>query len=76
MPEAMEDEVNVMRCVLLCMLEAADDGLCLLEVLEVVRGVPVCMLKAGCLREAMEVLEVMCRVCSALWRPWRMGSIC
>ena len=53
---------ETMRCVLLCMLEAVEGGLCLLEALEVM----LCMLKAVegglCLREASEVLEVMRRV--------------
>src|SRR6266480_2105876 len=34
-----------MHRVLLCMLEAVDDGLCLLEVLEVKRSVLLCMLE-------------------------------
>jgi len=46
---------EVLRCVPLCMLEAAEGRLCSLEVLEVMRRVLLCMLEAVegelCLRE-------------------------
>ena len=35
-----------MRCVLLCMPEAVEGRICLLEVSEVIRGVLLCMLEA------------------------------
>ena len=50
----MQDVPEVLRCVLLCMLEAVEGGLCLLEVLEeVMRCVLLCLL------EVVEVTEVM-----------------
>ena len=55
MPEAM-------RCVLLCILEAMEGGLCLLEVSEVMRCVLLCML---------DVLGVM--PCAALYGGGRAG---
>ncbi len=55
--------LEVIRCVLLCMLEAVDGRLCLLEVLEAMRHVLLCMLEAaeGELRllEVLEMLEAM-----------------
>ena len=51
--------VEVIRCVLLCMLEAVEGRLCLLEVM---RRVLLCMLEAAegglCLLEVLEMLEV------------------
>jgi len=55
------EELEVMRCVLLCMLEAPKSEFYLLEVfevLEVMRRVQICMLEAG-------------RVSSVCWRRWR-----
>jgi len=61
-------------CASLCMLEAVEGGLCLLEMLEAMRRVLLCALEAVegrlCL---LDVLEVMRRV---LWRPWRVSSVC
>ena len=45
-----------MRCVLLCMLEAVDGTLCMLEVLEVMRRV-LCML--GTVEGGLCLLEVL-----------------
>ena len=65
---------KVIRCVLLCMLEAVEGTLCLLKVLEVpevleaMRGVPLCMQEAvegrlGLL-EALELMRCMrCMLC-------------
>ncbi len=54
---------EVMRCVLLCMLEAVDGELYLLEVLEMICRALLCMLEVVedelCLLEALEVSEVM-----------------
>src|SRR6266480_4528533 len=51
--------VEVIRCVLLCMREALEGGLCLLEALEVMRRV-LCMLEGVegelCLLEVLEVM--------------------
>ncbi len=60
----MREVLEVMRCVLLCMLEAVDGELCLqeaLEAAEVVCCVLVCMLEAVecgiCLLEVLEVIR-------------------
>src|SRR6266480_3226414 len=53
---------EVMRCVLLCMLEGVEGRLCLPEVPEVMRCVLLCMLEAVvgrlCLPKVLEVSEV------------------
>src|SRR5437762_1155489 len=69
MPEVVEGRLcllEVMRRVLLCVIEAVEGELCLLDVLEVkegTRGMLVCMLEAVegglCLLETLEVLEAM-----------------
>ena len=69
MPEVLEAlEVpavpEVTRFVLLCMLQAVEGGLCLLEVPEVIR----CVL--------LYMPEVMRCVFSVCWRPWEMGAVC
>jgi len=63
------DVLEAMRCVLICMLEAVDGGLCLLEVMEVLDlpevmcRVLLCMLKAVegelCSLEVLKSPEVM-----------------
>jgi len=70
---------EVMRCTLLCMLQAAEGGLYLLEVLGGARGAQGDALRATlhamegglCL---LEVVEVMRRVLP--WMPWRVISVC
>ena len=53
---------EVIRCVLLCMLEVVEDELCLPKVTEAMRGMLLCILEAVegrlCLLEVLEVLEV------------------
>jgi len=55
--------LEVLRCVLLCMLEAVEGGLRLLEVPEVMRCVLLYMLEAveggRCMLKVLEVPEVM-----------------
>ena len=64
---------QMIRCVLLCMLEAVDGGLCLLdvlmvlEVLEVMRRVLPCMLEA---------LKVMRRVLLCMVEVMEDESVC
>ena len=70
-------EGDAMRCTLLCVLGAVEDGFCSLEALEVqvvMRCVPFCML------EAVEVPETLCMLfCMleavegglCLWTRWR-----
>ena len=48
---------EVMRCALLCILEAAEGGLCSLEVLEVLEVSEVMHCVLFCLMEVLEVLE-------------------
>jgi len=70
----LPEVVEVMRRVLLCMLEV---GICLLEVLavsevpEVMRCVLLCMLEVF---EALEAMEEMRCVPLCIWRLWRVGS--
>src|SRR5690349_524311 len=71
-----------MRCMLLCMLEAVEGEICLLEV-EVMRCSLLYILEAMedwlCLLEALEVLHVprRCAVCySVCWRLWMVCSVC
>src|SRR6266480_3295717 len=66
MPEVVEGRLcllEVMRRVLLCMLEAVEGGLGVLEAPEAMRSVLLCMLEAMegglCLLETLEVLEAM-----------------
>ena len=46
MPKVMEVVLYMLFCMLLCILEAAEGKLCLLEVLEVMRCVLLCILEA------------------------------
>src|SRR6266480_620547 len=68
----------------LCMLEAVEGGLCLpealevLEMLEVMRNVLLCMLEVPevmrCVQLCMlEVTQVMRCVLSVCWKLWRVG---
>ena len=63
--------LEVMRCVLLSMLEAVDGELCLLEVMEVIRRkIFFCMPEAS---EVLELLEAM-EVLEALEMPEALGG--
>jgi len=64
---------EVMRCVLLCMLEAVEGGLCLLEALEVVQMVEVirCVLLG-----VLDAPEVIRPVLLGMLEAVEMSSIC
>ena len=68
-----------MRCMLLCILEAVEGGLCLLEMLEVLEVIH-CVLEAmmGGLRllKMLEMLEMIRCVLLCMWRLWRADSFC
>ena len=79
----MLEVAEVIRCVLLCMLEAVEGVLGLLEVLdmpEVIRCVLLCMQEdmegVLCLLEMLEMREVMRCVLSVCRRLWRVRSVC
>jgi len=65
----LPEVVEVMRRVLLCMLEV----LAVSEVPEMMRCVLLCMLEVF---EALEVMEEMRCVPLCIWRPWKVGSVC
>jgi len=77
------DEPEVRRLVLLCMPEAVEDELCLLEVMEAMRRMLLCMLEAAEGRlYLLKVLEMLgwlevIRLCATPYagRLWRVSSV-
>jgi hypothetical protein len=83
--------LDVMRCVLLCMLEVVEGdalcaalyaegrgvALCFLEALEAIICVLLCVLEGvECELFLLETLEACFVYCSVCWRPWRLSSGC